>query len=90
MMRAPSATSKEERTEGIPVFPGGVRWRDGSILADIPLSQMRRQFGVNQYIVSQTNPHVRFDLSILMTLLWLFRSFEDFFVQFFSIVLFYF
>jgi len=58
MMRAPSATSKEERTEGIPVFPGGVRWRDGSILADIPLSQMRRQFGVNQYIVSQTNPHV--------------------------------
>ena len=51
---------EETCIQGIPAFPAGLAFRDGSILADIPLTQMRRQFGVNQYIVTQTNPHVRY------------------------------
>ena len=42
----------------IPAYPEGVKWMDGSIMVDLPVSFMRRQFNCNQFIVSQVNPHV--------------------------------
>ena len=34
------------------------RWVDGSVSDDLPAKRLARLFGVNHYIVSQTNPHV--------------------------------
>lgn len=34
------------------------RWVDGSVSDDLPARRLARLFGVNHYIVSQTNPHV--------------------------------
>lgn len=42
----------------VPYHPDGVRWIDGSISSDIPLSRIGELFNVNHFVVSQTNPHV--------------------------------
>lgn len=42
----------------VPYHPDGIRWIDGSISSDIPLSRIGELFNVNHFIVSQTNPHV--------------------------------
>ena len=34
------------------------RWVDGSVSDDLPAKRLSRLYGVNHYIVSQTNPHV--------------------------------
>ncbi len=34
------------------------RWVDGSVSDDMPAKRLARLYGVNHYIVSQTNPHV--------------------------------
>jgi len=34
------------------------RWVDGSISDDLPAKRLARLYGVNHYVVSQTNPHV--------------------------------
>lgn len=34
------------------------KWLDGSLSDDLPAKKLARLFGVNHYIVSQTNPHV--------------------------------
>jgi predicted acylesterase/phospholipase RssA len=34
-----------------------VKWKDGSLHADIPISRISELFNVNHFIVSQTNPH---------------------------------
>ncbi len=34
------------------------RWVDGSVSDDLPAKRLARLYGVNHYIVSQTNPHV--------------------------------
>ncbi|MEL6189421.1 MAG: patatin-like phospholipase family protein, partial [Myxococcota bacterium] len=34
------------------------QWVDGSVSDDLPAKRLARLFGVNHYIVSQTNPHV--------------------------------
>ncbi|MEO0604737.1 MAG: DUF3336 domain-containing protein, partial [Myxococcota bacterium] len=34
------------------------QWLDGSVSDDLPAKRLSRLFGVNHYIVSQTNPHV--------------------------------
>ncbi|KAA8496595.1 Triacylglycerol lipase SDP1 [Porphyridium purpureum] len=38
--------------------PDGLRWQDGSVDADIPLSRISELFSVNHFVVSQVNPHV--------------------------------
>lgn len=38
--------------------PHGVRWIDGSISSDVPLSRIGELFNVNHFLVSQTNPHI--------------------------------
>ncbi len=35
----------------------GERWVDGSFQGDLPMKRLGRLFNVNQFIVSQTNPH---------------------------------
>jgi TAG lipase/steryl ester hydrolase/phospholipase A2/LPA acyltransferase len=34
------------------------RWVDGSVSDDLPAKRLSRLYGVNHYVVSQTNPHV--------------------------------
>ena len=34
------------------------KWVDGSVSDDLPAKRLARLYGVNHYIVSQTNPHV--------------------------------
>jgi TAG lipase/steryl ester hydrolase/phospholipase A2/LPA acyltransferase len=34
------------------------RWVDGSVSDDLPAKRLARLYGVNHYVVSQTNPHV--------------------------------
>ncbi|KAL8467573.1 hypothetical protein ACS0TY_030991 [Phlomoides rotata] len=36
----------------------GRRWRDGSLEIDLPIKQLKELFNVNQFIVSQANPHI--------------------------------
>eukprot|EP01103_Thecamoeba_quadrilineata_P004279 TRINITY_DN1398_c0_g1_i1.p1 TRINITY_DN1398_c0_g1~~TRINITY_DN1398_c0_g1_i1.p1 ORF type:complete len:546 (+),score=96.06 TRINITY_DN1398_c0_g1_i1:425-2062(+) len=39
-------------------YPPGFKFMDGSMMADLPVASLRQLFGVNQFIVSQVNPHV--------------------------------
>ena len=34
-----------------------VKWKDGSLHADLPITRISELFNVNHFIVSQTNPH---------------------------------
>jgi NTE family protein len=43
--------------EKLPYLPTR-RWVDGSVSDDMPAKRLARLYGVNHYIVSQTNPHV--------------------------------
>jgi len=57
--RSPEGNLEEEDIEEeVPAYPSGVRWMDGSMLADMPMDSLRRQFHVNQFIICQVNPHV--------------------------------
>ena len=50
--------AKSSTGQLVPYHPDGVRWIDGSISSDVPLSRIGELFNVNHFIVSQTNPHV--------------------------------
>jgi NTE family protein len=39
-------------------YHGSRKWVDGSISDDLPAKRLARLYGVNHYLVSQTNPHV--------------------------------
>lgn len=49
--------TRDENGERMPWMPL-LRWSDGSLKSDLPLSRLRRLHNVNHCIVSQTNPHV--------------------------------
>lgn len=55
----PPAMLMAKTAEGVrrPYLPER-RWVDGSVSDDLPAKRLSRLFGVNHYIVSQTNPHV--------------------------------
>lgn len=46
--------SHGERQEYLPTR----KWVDGSVSDDLPAKRLARLYGVNHYVVSQTNPHV--------------------------------
>ena len=46
--------SRGERKEYLP----SRKWVDGSVSDDLPAKRLSRLYGVNHYVVSQTNPHV--------------------------------
>jgi predicted acylesterase/phospholipase RssA len=50
--------AKDEQGNIIPYYPGEVRWSDGSITSDLPAENLAHMFNVNQFVVSQLNPHV--------------------------------
>eukprot|EP01083_Nonionella_stella_P080316 220696_1 len=41
-----------------PIFLEGVKFIDGSVSSDLPMKQMAQLFNVDNFIVSQTNPHM--------------------------------
>lgn len=49
---------KTETGELVPFHGSGRRWRDGSLMMDIPERELHRLFNVNFSIVSQVNPHI--------------------------------
>lgn len=48
--------AKDRYGKIVPYFPGGLRWRDGSIQNDLPMTRLTEMFNVNFFIVSQVNP----------------------------------
>merc|ERR1712203_910894 len=40
-------------------LPSGLRWRDGSMQNDLPMTRLGELFNVNYFIVSQVNPHAQ-------------------------------
>eukprot|EP00128_Syssomonas_multiformis_P011041 Colp12_sorted_trinity150504_noHs@30816 len=50
--------AKDKNGHMIQANVDGVTWMDGSITADVPREMLKRQFNVNQFIISQVNPHV--------------------------------
>ena len=49
--------AKDVKGERVPYLPSR-RWVDGSVSDDLPMKRLSRLYGVNHYIVSQTNPIV--------------------------------
>ena len=49
--------AKNDQGKRQPYLPSR-RWVDGSISDDLPAKRLTRLYGVNHFIVSQTNPHV--------------------------------
>lgn len=54
---AVTLSAKNHLGEKQPYLPTQ-RWVDGSVSDDMPAKRLARLYGVNHYIVSQTNPHV--------------------------------
>jgi len=54
---AVALAAKNHLGEKQPYLPAR-RWVDGSVSDDMPAKRLARLYGVNHYIVSQTNPHV--------------------------------
>jgi len=41
-----------------PYHPSSLKWSDGSVAYDLPMTRLSELFNVNHFIVSQVNPHV--------------------------------
>jgi NTE family protein len=54
---AVTLAAKNHLGEKQPYLPAR-KWVDGSVSDDMPAKRLARLYGVNHYIVSQTNPHV--------------------------------
>jgi NTE family protein len=55
----PSVTLKARDSAGNKTdYLPSLKWVDGAISADLPIKRLSRLYGVNHYIVSQTNPHI--------------------------------
>jgi TAG lipase/steryl ester hydrolase/phospholipase A2/LPA acyltransferase len=51
--------AKDPKTgEQIPWNPSPIKWVDGSVDNDLPMTRLAEMFNVNHFIVSQVNPHV--------------------------------
>ncbi|KAE9963003.1 hypothetical protein BLS_009801 [Venturia inaequalis] len=51
--------AKDPRTgEFVPWNPSPIKWVDGSVDNDLPMTRLAEMFNVNHFIVSQVNPHV--------------------------------
>lgn len=50
--------AKDKAGNIVPWNPSGARFEDGSIQSDLPIEQLGEFFGVNHFVVSQTNPHI--------------------------------
>eukprot|EP00445_Apocalathium_hangoei_P036329 CAMPEP_0203950156 /NCGR_PEP_ID=MMETSP0359-20131031/84369_1 /ASSEMBLY_ACC=CAM_ASM_000338 /TAXON_ID=268821 /ORGANISM="Scrippsiella Hangoei, Strain SHTV-5" /LENGTH=652 /DNA_ID=CAMNT_0050882289 /DNA_START=189 /DNA_END=2148 /DNA_ORIENTATION=+ len=48
---------KDRHGNVVKYFPEGLKWRDGSMQNDLPMTRITELFNVNFFIVSQVNPH---------------------------------
>jgi len=48
---------KDRHGNVVHYFPEGLKWRDGSMQNDLPMTRITELFNVNFFIVSQVNPH---------------------------------
>ncbi|TPX51425.1 hypothetical protein SeMB42_g01913 [Synchytrium endobioticum] len=58
ILRPIELVMKDERGHLVPYRAAGRRWRDGSLITDIPEKTLHQLFNVNYTIVSQANPHI--------------------------------
>lgn len=52
--------AKDKLGNLVPYYPEGMKWADGSVEADLPMQRLAELFNVNNFVVSQVNPHARF------------------------------
>lgn len=57
-IRARNSRGEEVRFSSHALLGAERRWRDGSLEEDLPLQTLRELFNVNNFLVSQTNPHI--------------------------------
>eukprot|EP01133_Synstelium_polycarpum_P007250 gene7250-8428_t len=50
--------AKDKSGNIVPYHPSGLKFTDGSVAADLPMTRLSELFNVNHFIVSQVNPHV--------------------------------
>ncbi len=50
--------AKDRSGKIVKYFPSGLRFSDGSVGSDLPMRRLAELFNVNQFIVSQVNPHM--------------------------------
>jgi TAG lipase/steryl ester hydrolase/phospholipase A2/LPA acyltransferase len=58
LMEPVELLAKDRNGQIIPYMPGGVKFVDGSLKADLPMKRLSELFNATQYIVSQVNPHI--------------------------------
>lgn len=58
VFKAVELMCKNTKGEIVPYHLSGVTWVDGSFKSDLPMKNMSEMFNVNNFIVSQVNPHV--------------------------------
>lgn len=51
--------AKDRQGRVVPYLSEGLKWRDGSMENDLPMTRLAELFNVNNFIVSQVNPHAR-------------------------------
>lgn len=51
--------AKDRYGQIVSYYPGGLKWRDGSMQNDLPMTRLTEMFNVNFFIVSQVNPHAK-------------------------------
>lgn len=51
--------SKDFRGNIVPYVSAGLKWQDGSMQSDLPMTRLTELFNVNFFIVSQVNPQAR-------------------------------
>ena len=58
IMQANQLLAKDADGKRVPFAPEGIKHIDGSVKADLPTQRLTELFNVNQFIVSQVNPHI--------------------------------
>lgn len=51
--------AKDRSGNAVPYLTAGLKWLDGSMQGDLPITRLRELFNVNFFIVSQCNPHAQ-------------------------------
>ena len=54
---APAQLMAKDKNGDIKPLYGNTKWSDGSLESDLPMQRLAELFNVNQFIVSQVNPH---------------------------------
>ncbi|KAJ3350417.1 hypothetical protein HDU91_006250 [Kappamyces sp. JEL0680] len=58
VFKAAPLMAKDANKNIVPWNPSGHKWIDGSVEGDLPMQRISELFGVNHFLVAQTNPHI--------------------------------